>query len=430
MKYLFLFLLGIISTAVFSQEINKDFTKRVFSEDFSSQNETWTQTYNVDNLFVQQNGKFELVRRNMEIGYFVFPNVQDKIASFEISTALTLFTNNKVKHSSAGIVFMADKLNSSGLMVEVNQNRSYRIVRVFPDGQVPISKGKKGWVKNASAISKTYNEIVLKAHDRVYDLYINQKFVTTFTDVELTQGQFGIHIGAGSRAAFHYYNVMGEEKIQTAPNEKQENNSVEDIALTQVIVKLKNELNAKNKEIEEQKKQIRLLTANQQNAQSQTVQDTALIRKYRELNTQVSGLEMDNDILKKELLKTKAEAKRLQKFKEEVQSQQSGDIVISLSNLVAQQKEKISALEEKNKLLQQEITLCNNSQLENEKMNQQIELLKLEIQKLKDEAQNKANTPTETPKKTKSEDELNSDYIEKLLQKEKEERLKKQETKE
>ena len=41
--------------------------------------------------------------------------------------------------------------------------------------------------------------------------------------------------------------------------------------------------------------------------------------------------------------------------------------------------------------------------------------------------------PTESPVPTtesKSEDELNSDYIEKLLQKEKEERLKKQETKE
>lgn len=429
MKYLFLFLLGIISTAVFSQEINKDFSKRIFSEDFSSQNETWTQTYNVDNLFVQQNGKFELVRRNMEIGYFVFPNIQDKISSFEISTALTL-SSNKVKHSSAGIVFMADKLNSTGIMVEVNQNRSYRVMRIYPDGQVPISKGKKGWVKNSSAISKTYNEIVLRAHDRVYDLYVNQKFVTSFTDVELTQGQFGIHIGAGSRATFHYFNVMGEEKIQTAPNLIQENNSVEDIALTQVIVKLKNELNAKNKEIEEQKKQIRLLTANQQNTQSQPVQDTALIRKYRELNAQVSSIEMDNDILKKELLKTKAEANRLQKFKEEIQNQQSGDIVINLSNLVAQQKDKINELEEKNKLLQQEITLCNNSQIENEKLLQQIELLKLEIQKLKEEAQNKAIAPTEDPKKLKSEDELNSDYIEKLLQKEKEERLKKQETKE
>lgn len=429
MKYLFLFLLGIISTAVFSQEINKDFSKRIFSEDFSSQNETWTQTYNVDNLFVQQNGKFELVRRNMEIGYFVFPNIQDKISSFEISTALTL-SSNKVKHSSAGIVFMADKLNSTGIMVEVNQNRSYRVMRIYPDGQVPISKGKKGWVKNSSAISKTYNEIVLRAHDRVYDLYVNQKFVTSFTDVELTQGQFGIHIGAGSRATFHYFNVMGEEKIQTAPNLIQENNSVEDIALTQVIVKLKNELNAKNKEIEEQKKQIRLLTANQQNTQSQPVQDTALIRKYRELNAQVSSIEMDNDILKKELLKTKAEANRLQKFKEEIQNQQSGDIVINLSNLVAQQKDKINELEEKNKVLQQEITLCNNSQIENEKLLQQIELLKLEIQKLKEEAQNKANAPTEDPKKIKSEDELNSDYIEKLLQKEKEERLKKQETKE
>ena len=73
MKLILICLLG-SGFFVQAQEVNKEFTKLVLNEQFDQPDKNWNSTFNADNLFIAQNGYFELYRQNKQSGYYVFPN--------------------------------------------------------------------------------------------------------------------------------------------------------------------------------------------------------------------------------------------------------------------------------------------------------------------------------------------------------------------
>lgn len=444
-------LLAFIPTSLFSQEVANDFTKILFKDDFTStKNDVWTQTYNIDNLFVKQANSFDLVRKNPQLGYFVIPNLNEKYSSYEIKAGFTLIKLNR-KNASAGLLLMADKDKSSGILVEVNQKRQYRISRVYPDRIVPISKGKDGWVNNSFAVTKDYNEILVRTSNKVYDLYINQKFITSFSEIELAKGSFGLYIGPTSRASFKFVELLGEDAIKQQPK-IDPNTSPEDVALSQIIIQLRNDLAKKDAEIEELRTKLKNCNGSiPSNTPQNYGPDTALINRNRELNAKVRDMSNENDILKAELLKAKAEMARLQKFKDEIQTQQSGDIVINLTNLVTTQKDKITELETKSNQLQEENNLIKNDNtvLSNQIMKRDQRITKLEEKNHElDSINNKyreilmrfnidPNNPVAPVIENKdnntnqnippSKETIEQDYINQLIEKEREEKKRKEE---
>lgn len=447
MKHFSLIILSFISVALYGQEVAKEFNLELFHDDFSSGNEAWTQTYNIDNLFVRQNNTFDLVRRNTQSGYFVIPTFDKSVVSFEARVGFTIIPTGK-KTNRAGILVMADKKNSSGILVEVNDKRAYRISRVMPDKLISISAGKNGWVKNTFAIQKKYNEIIIRCHNKVYDLYINQKYIQSFTEIELNRGAFGLYIGPGSRASFDYVTFMGE----TAAIPKEETilpkeTSPEDVTLTKVIIQLRNEMALKNKEIEELRNELK--TCQSSNSSRSVGPDTALNNRLRAFSAENKLLKEENDILRTELLKSRAEAKKLQRFKEEVTDNQGGDIVITLTEVVGNQKEKIKELEElqlnlskDNKNLAEEVRLMTGQVAKRDaqidKLEQKVLALDSLSNRYKDillrfqiNPENPVAPVEEKPKETKvdtpKEEVIDDDYIDQLIQKQREERRKKAE---
>jgi hypothetical protein len=356
MRLFNLIIFTFLPSILLGQEIAKEFPNLLFKDDFSSANNVWNQTFNIDNLFVKQATSFDLIRKNQETGYFVLPNLEAKQSSFEIKVGLQLISYSK-KPSAAGVLVMADLTKSGGILVEVNELRQYKISRVYRDRIVPLTKGKDGWIKNTFAVTKAYNEIWVKSHDKVYDLYINQKFITTFTDMELTKGGFGLYIGPASRASFDFVVLNGEEQGEPVKTNREVVENPEDLALTNVILKLRKDLTSKDEEIEMLRTRLKECAGNSPapNRPNTTTNDAAVLALNKELQTKVKELQAENDLIRGELLKAKAESMRLQKFKDEVQNQQSGDIVISLTNLVSTQKEKIAEVQSENKVLREEL---------------------------------------------------------------------------
>lgn len=451
MKLFKFILLAFIPTSLFSQEVAKDFNKILFKDDFTStKNEIWTQTFNIDNLFIKQANSFDLIRKNPQLGYFVIPNLNEKHQSYEVRVGFTLIKYNG-KKSAAGIIVMADKEKSSGILIEVNQKRQYRISRVYPDRLAPISKGKDGWVNNSFAITKDYNEITVKTSNKVYDLYINQKYITTFSEIELSKGSFGLYIGPSSRASFGFVQLSGEESIKQNPI-VDPNASPEDLALSQIIIQLRKDLEKKDAEIEELKTRLKNCnTTPSVNTNQNYGMDTALVNRNRELGSKVRELSNENDALKADLLKSKAELVRLQKFKDEVQSQQSGDIVINLTNLVTTQKDKvtelenkITQLEEENRQLKSDNTSISNQIIKRDARINQLEeknneldslvrmykdiLLRFKIDPNNPVAPVVENIETTTNQPDNKQNQMiDQEYINKLIEKEREEKKKKEE---
>src|SRR5574343_296593 len=114
-----LFLIWMCSTTIFAfgQEINKEFTKLLLNEQFNQVDKTWSSTFNADNLFIAQNGYYELFRKSKKSGYYLFSNSGEEYTSFQLEEGVSFGEHNN-KKQSAGLVMMAQAETSGGILVE------------------------------------------------------------------------------------------------------------------------------------------------------------------------------------------------------------------------------------------------------------------------------------------------------------------------
>lgn len=340
----------LISLAHFTngQEITKDFTKLLHEEDFnaSSSNE-WEQSFNTDNIFLVQNGNYELFRKNKTSGYFVFPKTERLFESVEIKASLSFVKNKKNKKQSGGIIIMTQANLTGGLVVELSPKLGYRVQRIGSGGSSSITSGKDGWVKHKDVSKSESNEIKIKTYLKVFDLYINDVYVMTFSDIEYFKGGMGLFVGPNSKIRMDKYSVYGEEEIDLA-NTVIKTKKQEDLSLTQIIVKLRKTLNEKDKEIEELETKLSV-------TQKPIYVDTATRRANKELRKENSALKSANANLESSLNGQTKEIESLRKFKQEIEKTGEGDIVINLTNIVGRQNSEIEKLETENAYYKKEI---------------------------------------------------------------------------
>lgn len=429
------------STGIFAfgQEINKEFTKLLLYEQFNQVDKTWSSTFNADNLFIAQNGYYELFRKSKKSGYYLFSNSGEEYTSFQLEAAVS-FGEHKNKKQSAGLVMMAQAETSGGILVEVNQKREYRIMKITKDKQTPLIGAGTGWFKAPAIITKTDNTIVVKTYDKVYDLYINGQYLKSFTDIELNKGKIGIYVGADSKVKFDYLKILAEEKKDLNTLSSTDAKSIEE-SFTQIIVKLKDQINKKDKEIDDYKTRLKLCENGSGAARGN---DTAIIGQRNRLADQVETLDIENENLKTQLAQMEEELNELKAFKKGIEKgNEDGDIIINLTNMVATQKTSIEALEKKNKSLNDE----NNSLfMETKDLTTQLDKVTVEltserasrivigdeadslrrvISMLKDSLNKKS---VEATKKPNGEKELTEEEkLQQMIEKEREERRKRKE---
>lgn len=424
----------------FGQEVNKEFTKLLLNEQFSQVEKNWSSTFNADNLFIAQNGYFELYRKSKKSGYFLFSNSTDEYSAFQLETAI-VFNEHDNKKQSAGVLMMAQN-ESGGLLVEINQKREYRVVRVYKDKQVPLNGNGNGWRKAASAITKVENTILIKTYDKVYDLYINGSYLESFTDIELNKGKVGIFVGPDSKVKFDYLKILGEEKkdLQSiVPNEEK----TKEESFTLIIVKLKDQINQKERELDEVKTKLKLCETSGGTGVRNS--DTGLLNIKNTLSSRVNELEEENDELKFKLIGMETELEQLREFRKGVETSANGDIVISLTNIVASQTATINELEKKNKSLNEEsnglfietkdlskkLDVSTNqlteAKTENLTLKSQLDSLKNLVLQLRDTIKMKASDTTAGAQMRPMTDE---EKLQQMIEKEREERRKRKEEEE
>ncbi len=435
-----------------AQEIQKEFTKVLLNENFDKIDNVWDNTFNAENLFIAQNGYYELYRKNKKAGYYLLPKNTEEYNTFEIEANLEFGEHNN-KKQSAGVLLMAQQDGTGGLLVEINQKKEYRIVRVYNDKLVPITGAGNGWQKASATITKVNNTITLRTYNKVYDLYLNNAFIHTFTEIELNKGRVGLYIGADSKVKFDYLKIKGEEKSDLATinisSTKEEEKS-----FTQIIIKLKDQINRKDKEIDELKSKIKLFENGSLGSNTSTARDTATTNQLYRLKNRVENLQTENENLSIDILALQAQNEKLLEFKKGIENnQENGDIIINLTNMVSTQKSKIEELEAKTKSLNAEsnslfletkdltkqldktTNLLSAEKEKSTKYKTELDSLKKQILLLTDSLKAKNTQIKENntaPEKELSEEELLQQMIEKerkerLLRKEEEERKKKEE---
>ncbi len=432
-----------------AQEVNKEFTKLLWSEQFNNLSNQWENTFNADNLFIAQNGYYELFRKNKKSGYYLFPNSGEDYGALRLDCELS-FADHKNKRQSAGVILMGQINGSQGILIEINQKREYRIVRLIEGGKIILSGNKEsGWIKLPNILTKVSNQITVKAYNKVYDLYLNGVFIQSFTEIEIPKGKVGIYIGADSKAKFDYLSIYAED-INTLTTINNKDEKSEEKSFTLIIIKLKEQLNQKEKEIDDLRLKLKLCENNvSSNPTTHTniQKDTAQTNLIQRLRVDINNKQNELDLLTLKVLKLEKDNETLTNFKKGVEkNQENGDIIINLTNMVSTQKAKLEELENKNtslnnennslfietkeltKNLEKTTNQLSAAKLENAQYRRQMDSLTNVIKNLKDSLSKSAIEPNNDKGKNTELDE--QEALRQLIEKERMERLRKKEEEE
>ena len=126
-------------------------------------------------------------------------------------------------------------------------------------------------------------------------------------------------------------------------------NACEKLGITIDLENVKDQINKKDKEIDDYKTRLKLCENGNGAARGN---DTALLGQRNRLADQVETLDIENENLKTQLAQMEEELNQLKEFKKGIEKgNEDGDIIINLTNMVATQKTSIEELEKKNKSL-------------------------------------------------------------------------------
>lgn len=409
-----------------TQQVTKEFNRLLLDEDFMSLAGKWEQQSNADNSFIGVSQGFQTWRRNPKSGFFIFSTKTKEYSVFEVSAHL-IFNAKGGKNQSAGVVIQAQQDMSGAILIEVNKKRQYRIMRAVNNRLIAISGEGEGWVKKKGAVSNSENQIMVRTYDKIYDLYINGEFVTSFTEIEFSRGQIGLYVGPASNVIFNRLVVKTDD--DHVGDDGPKNGTIdEEKTLSQVIVKLKETINKKDKRILELENEVRSISG-------RGVADSVLIRQKNDAESRLISCNRELETLKSENYILKTKLTELEEFKRLIVQSENGDIIINLSNLSANQKKQIESLQSELRLqaslleqVKQEKTelqnLLKQRNAENDELrNEKVQLMQRIIEKdsiiqaledqvaLLDKSLNDCNAAGKTSKRGKTKTKKQSDAI-------------------
>jgi hypothetical protein len=356
--------LMILALPTAGQQVTRDYPRLLWDEDFNQSSEKWPLTYNADNFFVIQNGNFELLRSNQKTGTFVFSRDERNFNFFEAKTRI-VFNEGPAKMPVAGLVLQAQPDGSGALVVEINNKGQYRVRRVRSEQSIYLTGNgeHEGWMKPKKVLNRTDNIITVKTYEKVYDVYLNGQYVSTFTELEFSSGKMGFYVGPGTRISTDYLQVRGDDNFTIAGgggSEIQEEN----LTFQQIIVKLKETINKKDRRIAELEAEVRRLGS----ARGGMGIDTISARRAQELERLNADLIREIERLRMETSAQQARIQELEFFRNQIREGENGDILINLTNVNLRLKQQVDKLETLRKVLETE-----NSDLRNEKLRLQQE---------------------------------------------------------
>ena len=345
---IFWFVAGLLTpTVLTAQMVKQNFTESALHEDFETDNDLWMTASNSDNFFVIQNGEYILHRRNTLTGYTIFPKWENQLSEYSISAGIKL-VNSSSEEASAGIIFMAQADNRGALIFEFNRQNQYRIKKLEGVSFKLLSGGEKtaGWVHSDFFLSPDlYNRIEIRTADKNYDIYLNNNYLTSFTELAYKHGRAGIILGPGTTALMDNFFVSIPEKkisvnqkdVKPGKNSKPETNDASEIITLTAgnYYYMINQLEDLKKENTSLKEQIARMTSF---GSADTLSDTLVLQnEITALRLDIQRITTENDSLRKaaktsdvadkdELINTLSKALKKEKQLNETLTNQNKDL--------------------------------------------------------------------------------------------------------
>lgn len=199
---LLLLLSAVYPAITAGQAVEGSFNRIVFDDRFDTVRGNWKIFSNAENLFLIQDGEYILHRKNASTAYSVFCKWKNNLPEFELSAGIIIDkTSSPV--GSAGIIFMAQDDGSGAIVFECNQQGQYRLRQLTGTNYRLLSGDNRsgGWaVSPFLRPGDQENILAVRFSNRNYDLYINNNFLLTFSELAYKSGQTGIIVGPSTLA--------------------------------------------------------------------------------------------------------------------------------------------------------------------------------------------------------------------------------------
>jgi len=208
-----------------AQIISAKFTDTIFSDNFETDKGIWKVMSNGDNLFLIQDGKYFIQRKNLKSSYSVFPKWENEASAFEI-TANIIVEEMTGPESGAGIIFMAQSDGTGAFVFEINGKKQFRIKQLVGVSFKLLTGITKtnGWVdSNFLNGLNEMNQLQVKSSERNYDIYINQNYILSFTELAYKTGNIGISAGPSGKFLVDQLSVYAMDNDSGLQNFKSKN---------------------------------------------------------------------------------------------------------------------------------------------------------------------------------------------------------------
>jgi hypothetical protein len=346
----------LINTQAVGQLINGPvvegrFQQVYLTENFDSVSKAWPVVSNADNLLLIQNGEMILQRRTDSAPFAVLGSFDKPLSEFRLITSLKL--NKAGVDGSLGLIFMAQTGGKGGFIFEVNQHQQYRLRQITGSVYRFMSGDAKsnGWVKNTLVKSSgDANLLEVRTSNRKYDIFLNNRYLLSFTEMEYRNGGIGFIIGPSSKGTIDFlYIFQGDHSIasgkQYTDASKDSLAELDIVVLTSTIIRLKTQTAELTSENEELHKLLKI-----QRSENGEINEnvTSLKGQISELQVTSARLRHENDSLQKV-------NDELNRFKSTMDEQGDAEVLLTLSRSLKTEKARNEELLRENALLKEQV---------------------------------------------------------------------------
>ncbi len=308
-----------------TQQVTKEFMKLVWEDNFQKLENQWAQQSTADNFFIGSSEGFEVWRKSKNNGYFIFPQKVQEFRVFEVSLQF-VFDGKGASDQAAGLVMQAQSDGSGAVIVEVNRKKQFRIRRASSHRIMPVNEPIKGWRKPNKKIKGETITLTVKTNDKVYDLYINEVYTYSFTEIEFSKGWIGLYVGPDTRVIYKKLTVKVDDESTSLPSEL--THFPDDRkSLHLQVSRLKEVIQKKDLRIAELEGQLKDQTGLNYKA------DSVLLKQSQEAVARVDELEIELEKASEDKLKLEKELLKLQQFKNAASASVDVNVADNLINI-------------------------------------------------------------------------------------------------
>lgn len=356
MLFLYLPVFSQLKPVAVQPQVKEKFEYPFYQQTFDSTAKEWLILANSDNLLLMQEGEYILQRKSKLSPFAIIGDFEKPFTSFRLVTSLKLVKSSDAE-GSIGCIFMAQEGGKGGFIFEINQKQEYRLRQITSGGYEYLTGNAKdgGWSKtNLLKPPNMANLFEIRTYDKKYDLYLNNNILLSFSEIAYNTGNLGFIIGPGSMGKIDFvYIFTNDRNLMLSPEEisgNTQNSSENDlIALAESVIELKSQINKlqdENADLLERMDSFKGMESEQLKVKAgYEVKIAQLEKKLKQ-----KGASFDS------LLLINAD---LNKYKEMVKGNESGDVVISLSKNLKSEKLRADELSRQNKALKDSIDILN-----------------------------------------------------------------------